>query len=123
MIIPMAGEEHIRSAVDSLRRLINVRQQEIGDIRQQINQDEQAKRGRIDAINRQVQMVNSQVADSRTDNDMRARLTRQLADMEAEKSHLEQDMAKIRQMHNQQIQDKENHCRNIEHKISELQSL
>lgn len=119
----MAGEEHIRSAVDSLRRLINVRQQEIGDIRQQINQDEQAKRGRIDAINRQVQMVNSQVADSRTDNDMRARLTRQLADMEAEKSHLEQDMAKIRQMHNQQIQDKENHCRNIEHKISELQSL
>ena len=118
----MAGEEYIRASVDNLRKLITMRQTEAAEIRRQMDQDETAKRQRLDAINNQIRMLNVQLTREQN-SDMKQRTARQIADLEAEKSHLEHDAANIRQMHEQSLRDKENQWRNVERKANEIQSM
>lgn len=107
--------------MDNLRRAVLAKQTEVNDVHRQIEHEEVARRQRIDAINRQIQLVNSQIGGSSTNSDQQARLSKQIMDMETEKTKIDHQQAAIRQGREEQIRTLENQWRDIDRKIGDLQ--
>ncbi len=121
----MAGEDSVRIAIDNLRRAVAAKQTQINDIRRQIEHEETNRRQRLQTIENQQRMNAGMVssAGSNMDSTQSAVLAKQLTDLNSEKSRIEHEHTRLRQVHDQQIHDIEDQWRDLERKINDLQHI